>query len=530
MIDSQYRTLPGLLDEMAERFPARDFVVYGGERLTYAMFRKRVHEVARGLRGLGVKHGDKVALLMGNQSEWLVVCFATTLLGAKFVALNTWWRYRELKYALNLSETDILIMSDRYLNNDYVGALGKIRDWNEALPHLKHVVCLGAAGATYPGLLPFDHFVRGGSTVSEPDIAAMQQAVEPGDNAFILFTSGSTTHPKAVLNEHWGVIRNEFGIGERMHLSEHDRILVPISLFWGFGIQNAVFAALTHGACLVLQHRFDAGEMLGLIESEKCTGMYVTPNMALALDDHPDRGSFDLSSLRTGLSMPSTVPHLAEMGAHEICSFYGLTEAYGNSTVSDAHYPLEIRSKTWGRPLPQTDLVIADPVTHQPLPRGSVGEIKVRGFVMPGYFREPDKTREAIDGDGYLLTGDLGMLDDENYLHFCGRLKEMVKSGGINVSPVEVEEMLRSCEGVDQAYVVGVPDPKLDEVLAAAIIRKAGAVCAPEQLTEFCKSEMAAYKVPKYFAFLQKDDVPLTDTGKIDKAGLQRKLSAEFVA
>lgn len=166
------------------------------------MFRKRVHEVARGLRGLGVKHGDNVALLMGNQSEWLVVCFATTLLGAKFVALNTWWRYRELKYALNLSETDILIMSDRYLNNDYVGALGKIGDWNEELPHLKHVVCLGAAGATYSGLLPFDHFVRGGSTVSEPDIAAMQQAVEPGDNAFILFTSGSTAHPKAVLNEH----------------------------------------------------------------------------------------------------------------------------------------------------------------------------------------------------------------------------------------------------------------------------------------------------------------------------------------
>jgi fatty-acyl-CoA synthase len=278
---------------------------------------------------------------------------------------------------------------------------------------------------------------------------------------------------------------------------------------------------MTHGACLVLQHAFDAGEALEIIEREQCTAVYAMPNMALALHGHPDRAERDLSTLRTGLTMPATVPHMIEIGVKEMCACYGLTEGYGNSTVTDASLSDEIRSTTCGETLPNTEAVIADPETHAPLPRGAVGEVKIRGYVITEYFKNPERNAALFDADGYLLTGDLGTFTPEGYFQFKGRIREMVKTGGMNVSPAEVEKTIEDHAAVLQAVVVGIPDPVKQEVLAAAVVLVDGAAVSEDELRAYCRREMAAYKVPTVFAFMQHDEVPLTDTGKVSRLRLQ---------
>ena len=516
--------MPGLLDEMAQRYPESDFVVYRDERLSYAAFRERTRAVAKALHALGMRAGDTVALLMGNQTEWLLVAFAVATLRARLLSVNTWWQARELQHALSHGEADYLVMVDRYLRQDYVAMLGEIGDQGDALPRLERVVCLGAAAA--PWMLRYHDFIGAGADVPDEAIDRAQAAVQPDDVVYLLYTSGSSAFPKAVPLAHRGLIENMYGIGERMHLTEADRIHVAISMFWGLGCMNALFAIMTHGACIVLQHQFDAGEALEIIERERCTGTYAMANMVLALFNHPDRARRDLSALRTGLTLPESVPLMIEMGATEVVSAFGLTESYGNSNVCDGRDPLELRSTTAGPPLPGNEVVIADPESHAPLPQGETGEIKIRGYIVDGYWNDPESTARSFDDEGFLLTGDLGRLDERGYLQFRGRLKEMIKTGGMNVAPAEVEQVLRAHPAVDQAIVVGIPDPVRDEILAAAIVPTPGAAVTARELDAYCRAEMARYKVPSRFAFLGSDDVPLTDTGKVSKRALQDRLQA----
>jgi fatty-acyl-CoA synthase len=522
------RTLPGLLDEMAARYPDREFVVYGEERLSYARFRERTHEVARAFHALGVREGDTVALLMGNQSEWLLIAFAVAMLRARLLSVNTWWQARELEHALGHAEADTLVMVDHYLRQDYLATLAELGDLEKALPHLKRIVCLGD-GAAAP-MLAYDEFIAGGADVPHAVIAAAQASVDPADVVFLLYTSGSSAFPKAVPIAHRGMVENMHGIGERMHLTEADRFHMVISLFWGLGCMNALFAIMTHGACIVLQHNFDAGEALELMERERCTGTYAMANMAIALFNHPDREKRDLSALRTGLTLAEAVDQMVAIGATEVVSVYGLTESYGNSTVCDGRDPIEYRRTTAGPPLPGTELVIADPKTHAPLPQGETGEVKLRGYVIKEYWNDPESTAKSFDDEGFLLTGDLGRLDERGYLEFRGRLKEMIKTGGMNVSPAEVERVLHAHPAVEQAIVVGLPDPVREEILAAAIVLKPGAAASAGELEAYCRAEMARYKVPARFDFLRADDVPLTDTGKVSKRALQDRFQAAAAA
>ncbi|HUT50615.1 MAG TPA: AMP-binding protein [Alphaproteobacteria bacterium] len=518
------RTLPGLMDEMAARYPGREFVVYNDERLTFAQFRERTREVAKSFHALGVREGDTVALLMGNQTEWLLIAFAVAMLRARLLSVNTWWQARELQHALGHAEADTLVMVDRYLRQDYVETLGEVGDLKTALPHLKRIVCLGD-GAT-SSMLTYDAFLAGAQDVPDAVIDAAQATVEPEDIVFLLYTSGSSAFPKAVPIAHRGMVENMHGIGERMYLTEADRFHMVISLFWGLGCMNALFAIMTHGACIVLQHNFDAGEALELMERERCTGTYAMANMALALFNHPDRKTRDLSSLRTGLTLAESVDQMVEIGAREVVSVYGLTESYGNSTVCDGRDPVEYKRRTAGPALPGTEIVIADPQTHTPLPQGETGEVKIRGYIISEYWRDPESTAKSFDAEGFLLTGDLGRLDERGYLEFRGRLKEMIKSGGMNVSPAEVEVVLREHSAVDQAIVVGIPDPARDEILAAAIVLKPGKSVTAGELEAYCRAEMARYKVPARFDFLRSDEVPLTDTGKVSKRALQDRFQA----
>lgn len=510
------RTIADLIDEMAARYPEREAVIGGGTRTTYAELRAETRDIAKGLHDIGIRRGDKVALLMGNRPEWLLSAFAITLLGATMVSVNTWATARELEYQLHHSDARTLILIDRFLGNDYLAMVRNIGPGSARLPLLEHIICLSESD--HAGTIAFTGLRVRGAAIADADIDAAQAAVVAEDVAYLLYTSGSTSTPKGVQLQHFALIENMWSIGERQHLSEADRVWLAVPLFWGFGCENALFAVLTHGGSFVLQERFDAGVAMELIESERCTVLYATPNMVLAIAEHPDRPARDLSSLRTGatLGTPAQLRRAIDL-VPEICNVYGLTETYANSNVTDGRDPIELRTESIGKALPGTEIVIADPATHARLPEGAVGEIKVKGYVTVGYYKDADKNAAAFDADGYFLTGDLGLLDAEGRLFFRGRLKEMVKTGGINVAPVEVEEILASHPAVDQAYVVGVPDAERDEILGAVIVLAEKDGVGPDELRRFCRESLAAYKVPRAFRFVGAGALPLTSTGKLQK-------------
>ena len=531
------RTAPDLLDEMAERHPGAEFVVGGGRRLRYREFRAEARRFARGLHALGVRRGDKVAILMGNRPEWLIADFAILALGAVMVSINTWATRRELAWMLDHGDVAALVCVDRFLGQDYTAALREITAAGR-LPKLRRVVQIEPDERglrALPGGVSWDCVLRAGDGVPATVLDAAQAAVRPADVACILYTSGSTSTPKGVQLQHYALIENMWHVGERQRLRAGDRLWLAVSLFWGLGCENALFALMTHAGAIVLQERFDAGEAIEIIERERCTVVYATPNMVRAIADHPGGRRERLASLRTGVTIgtPEQVRLLAEgLGAREVCNVYGLTETYGNCTVTEAHDPIEVRAATVGRPLPGVEVAVADPETGRPLPVGEVGEIMVRGYVTCGYYRDEAKNREAFDADGWFRTGDLGCLDDSGRLHFRGRLKEMIKTGGINVAPVEVEEVLTSHPGVEQAYVIGLPDAERDEIVAAVVVPRgdggagAGRGVDPAALRAHCADALAAYKRPHRYRLVAAADLPLTTTGKVRKLAMKDLFAA----
>lgn len=522
------RTMPRLLSELAARYPERNFLTDGARRMSYAEFLAEARVLAKGLHALGVRKGDRVAVLMGNQIEWVLTQFAVTMLGGVLVALNTWWRQAELRHALALSDTSVLVMVDRYLGNDYAAALQGIGDLGLELPALKHIVCLGEQRP--PRALGWPDLRSLGEPVDAALIDAAVRQVAPGDPAMMLFTSGSTARSKAVALAHRGLIENMYAIGERMYLTEKDRVLLVISLFWALSCVNAVFTFISHGASIVLQHHHDSAETLRLIEAERCTAIYTTPNIVFALHRHPERERRDLSTLRTGVARNTAVHLMYEMGAKEMCPVYGLTECYANSTVADARAPLEVRRRSSGFALPNTEIQIVDPGTRVSLAQGEVGEVRIRGYVTSGYHKDPELTAATIDSEGWFYTGDLARLDADGGLQFQGRLKEIIKTGGINVTPADVENLLLEHPGVGQAFAVGVPDAERDEVIAALVVPRTGCTVTAADLIEHCRKSAAVYKVPRYIELVEPDQVPLTDAGKVHKRRIRELLGAKYVA
>jgi fatty-acyl-CoA synthase len=308
-----------------------------------------------------------------------------------------------------------------------------------------------------------------------------------------------------------------WAIGERLRIRDDDRLWLAVSLFWGLGCENALFALWTHGATIVLQEHFDAGEALRLIEAERCTVFYGTPNMTLALEEHPDLATRDISSLRAGatLGSPQQVQSLIDLGVSEACQIYGLTESYANCSLNDAHDSLERRTQSIGKVLPGSEMIIVDMATGERMLVGEVGEIRLKGYVTKGYYKDPEKTAEAFDRQGYFRTGDLGFVDADGYFYFRGRAKEMIKTGGINVSPAEIEEVLMSHTAVELAYVVGLKDARRDEIVAAVII--ATEAVEADALLALCRNSLAVYKVPRKVKFVTYAELPLTSTGKLQK-------------
>jgi fatty-acyl-CoA synthase len=409
------------------------------------------------------------------------------------------------------------------LDGSAPGELGSAR-----LPALRSVVALD--GRPSAGVFSLPEFLARGASVDMATLAVAQEAVAPSDICYILYTSGSTAAPKGVTLAHGPLIGNGFDIGERQHLRATDRLWLVVPLFWSFGSANALPAIMTHGGCIVLQESFEAGEALALIERERCSVYYGMGNMARALLEHEDHPRRRLGAMRTGLTIgpPEDIAMTIEaLGATELCNVYGSTETYGNCAVTDAKDPLLLRLYSQGQPLPGMTIRTVDLVTRQPLPTGEIGELAVRGYVTPGYFRAPELDAEASDRDGYFLTGDLGSIEADGRVRFRGRLKEMIKTGGVNVAPLEVEQVLLQYPDTVQAHVVGVPDQSRGEIVAAVVELRAGAIPDTASILAFCRERLASYKVPVRLAIRSAAELPRTPTGKIHKPTLRQELAAD---
>jgi fatty-acyl-CoA synthase len=509
------RTIPAFLDEFAAKFPDKQALVDGDRSFSFRTLSDRVQHLACSLLALGVKKGDKVAILMGNRAEWILMDFAVTTIGAVMVGVNTWSTTRELEYVLSHSDTTVLITVDRFLRSNFLAQLDELRPWSKTLPLLRHIIVVG--DDSRPDMKSFAAFDAMGAGVSPDAIRATD--VVPEDLAYILYTSGSTARPKGVMILHRGLIENLYNIGERLGFDQNDRLWLAISLFWGLGCENALFAALTHGSCVVLQEPFDAGEALRIMEKERCTALYATPNMIQALIEHPDFARRDIATMRKGATIgaPDQMLRVMRDLIPHACQIFGLTETYGNCAVGDWRDPDDLRARTTGRVMPGTEFRIVDPQTEAVLTNGLTGELRVKGYVTPGYYKDPERTADSFDADGFFRTGDYCQIDADGNLTFRGRLKEMLKTGGINVTPMEVEEILMLHPGVDQAHVIGLPDTERDEIVAAVVVRRPGAGVSEQELLAHCRKEMAVYKVPRRLIFVDTTDLPLTVTGKLQK-------------
>ena len=531
----QSRTLGALIDEMAAARPDAEAVVFRGERLTYAALRDRADTLARALLALGVRKDDRVAVLLPNRPEWLVAAVAAAKLGALTVALSTFSTAREVGWTLEHAQPRVIVTMEAFRGHEYLRAIRDVCPelahsapgalHSERLPELRAVI--GIDSRRHDGVYAWADALDRACDVRPAALTSAQAAVSDADVCFILYTSGSTATPKGVMLTHGGVIANGFDIGERQHLTAADRVWLAVPLFWSFGAANALPAIVTHGGALVLQESFEPGEALALLDGERCSVYYGMANMARALLEHPDRPRRALASMRTGLTigLPEDLTMTMEaVNARQLCNVYGATETYGNCAVTDAEDPLELRSTTQGLALPGMHIRAVDPATDRPLPPNEVGELRVKGWVTPGYYRDAEQTRVAFDADGFFKTGDLGAIGDDGRVRFRGRLKEMIKTGGINVAPLEVEAVLLSHPAVKQAYVVGLADRGKGEIAAAAIELHAGATASVETLTAFCRERLASYKVPARMVFRKADEFPRTATGKVQKPRLREEL------
>ena len=529
-------TLPGVLEEMAESRPLHPAIFYLGRTISYAELRQMSRAAARALLALGVRRGDRVGVWLGNQPEWVVMCMAAGYVGATFVPLNTWYKKAELAWTIRHCELSLLVSADRFLNQDFAGMLGElIPDLSKQRPgDLRSVAypslrVLAVLGAPVGGTMAWCDFLARDQEVSDAALGSAFAMVGGDDHAFILYTSGSLAEPKGVLLAHRGAVQNGFDMGQRRAVDGTDRVWLGSPLFYGLGATNALPLTLTHGATLVLQGSFEAGAAIKTIAETGATVYYGTGNMTRALLDHPDYAQRRIGSLQKGNAGTMTEYKrltLVEMGIKRACPAYGLTESYGNATVGYADDPLEAKLHTNGPALPGTELVIVDPVSFEPMPAGQIGLVLLRGFTTPGYYANPEETARALRPDGFFDTGDLGMLDPQGRFIFHARLKEVIKSGGINVSPMEVEQLLAQHPHVDEAYVVGVADPVRGELIVAFV--DANQTVAARELCDFVKERAASFKVPHHVLFRTEAQLPRLASGKVAKFRLAEEARKEL--
>ncbi|HUI58903.1 MAG TPA: AMP-binding protein [Steroidobacteraceae bacterium] len=538
-----HRTVDGVLKAAVSADASRAALVasHQNRRYSFAELDAEVERVARGLLAFGLQPGERVGIWAPNCAEWILTMFAAARAGLVLVNINPAYRTTELAYALRHVGCRALVFAPRFRGSDYLAMLsslipelpaaspGSIR--SKGMPELRLLVQIGAQPAA--GCLSFDALAAAGGAEQAAAIAEIARRADADDVFNIQFTSGTTGLPKGATLTHFNIVNNGYFVGEGMRLTPMDRVCIPVPLYHCFGMVLGVLAAMTHGALCVLPcEGFEPLAVLQSIERERCTALYGVPTMFISELDHPQFREFDLSSLRTGIMAGSPCPIaimrrvIDEMHMPEVTICYGMTETGPTSFQSHADDPLERRVSTVGRVHPHVQVKIIDSAGRVTA-RGTPGELLTRGYnVMRGYWNDPGRTAEAIDADGWMHSGDLAVIDAYGYCNIVGRVKDMIIRGGENVYPREVEEYLYRHPKVLDVAVVGVPDRKYGEEVAAVIRLRDGASAEQDEIIEFCRGQIAHYKVPRYVRFVSA--FPMTVTGKVQKYLLREQLQKEL--
>ncbi len=537
------KTLGQILDDAIDAHGENEAVVYldRNYRMTYREFGVFVDKLAKGLMALGVQKGEKVAIWATNVPHWVALLFATARIGAVLVTVNTNYRRTELEYLLQQSESENLFIIDGYRDTDYVQTLydlapelreqprGYLRCAN--LPNLRRVFFLGQE--KHRGMYSIPEVVALSCMISDQDYQQRQAGLNCYDIVNMQYTSGTTGFPKGVMLTHHNIVNNGFWIGENQALSSRDRVCLPVPLFHCFGLVLGVMAIVTHASTMVILESFDALHVMASVQHERCTALYGVPTMFIAILEHRLFDKFDYSTLRTGIMAGSPCPMqvmrqlIDKMHLTEITICYGLTEGSPVITQTRVDDDIHYRVATVGRVLPGIELCLVDPETNVPVEVGEKGEICCRGYnVMKGYYRQPEETSRVIDADGWLHSGDLGVMDEKGYLTITGRCKDMIIRGGENIYPREIEEFLYHMEGISDVQVVGVASHKYGEEVAAFVIRKQGVHLTEADVCDYCRGKISRFKIPQYVFFV--DTYPLTASGKVQKY-LLREMACELV-
>jgi len=530
-------------DRTVARFPDQPALIARaqGIRWTYRQLGEKVDAFAAGLMALGLNPGDRVGIWSPNNAEWVVTQFATAKAGLILVNINPAYRLSELEYALNKVGCRALVTATRFKTSDYIGMvntlapeLARSRPGHldaAKLTTLKAVIQIGEPAA--PGAIRFDDVYGMGGAAERTRLEELAPVLQFDEPINIQFTSGTTGLPKGATLTHHNILNNGLFLGEMMRYTESDKVCIPVPLYHCFGMVIGNLACITHGSAMVLPGEgFDPLATLQAVAEERCTALYGVPTMFIAELDHPEFVTFDLTSLRTGMMAGAPCPVeimrrvIRDMHLTEMTIGYGMTETSPVSTQTLIGDPLDRQVSTVGRVHPHVEIKIVD-TEGRTVPRGVAGEFCTRGYnVMLGYWDDEERSAQAIDRAGWMHTGDLATMDADGYCNIVGRIKDMVIRGGENIYPREIEEFLYRHPAIQEVQVFGVPDERFGEELCAWIRVRAGEALSAEAVKDFCKDQIAHYKVPRHIRFV--DEFPMTVTGKMQKFVMREAMVEEL--
>lgn len=538
-----YKTVGVALEDAARRWPDRPALIVRHQniRWTYRELNEAADRFAAGLIRLGLPPGERVGIWSPNRYEWVLTQFATAKAGLILVNVNPAYRISELEFALNKVGCKALVLAPSFKSSDYIGmlrhlapelsshAVGDLQA--ERLSTLRTVILTD--DARVPGFMPFRSVETLGTDVERERLNELRSLLQPEDSINIQFTSGTTGLPKGATLSHHNIVNNGYFVASHMGFTHEDSLCIPVPLYHCFGMVMGVLGCVTHGAAMIFPaEAFEPGAVLEAVAAERCTALYGVPTMFIAELDHPQFRDYDLSSLRTGVMAGAPCPVevmkrvIADMNMRQVTIAYGMTETSPVSFQSRSDDSIERRVSTVGRIHPHLEVKIID-TDGRVVPRGERGELLTRGYsVMTGYWDDAEKTRQAVDEQGWMHTGDLAVIDAEGYCNIAGRVKDLIIRGGENISPREVEEFLYRHPQIQDVQVFGIPDQRYGEVVCAWIRLKGADPCDAEAIRLFCRDQIAHFKVPTHIRFVEQ--FPMTVTGKIQKFIMREQMIAEL--
>jgi len=517
-------TIDENLKKTVAKYPNQDALICSHQnyRATYQEFYDQVVQVAKGLMALGVKRGDRVGVWSPNCYQWTLLQYATAKIGVILVNINPAYRTSELIYVINQSGLSVMFAALQFKSSNYKKMMDDAREFTDTI---RKAIFWDES---------WDRFLKEGEHISDEALRKREEKVQFDDPVNIQYTSGTTGNPKGVTLSHHNILNNAYFIGLRMNYTHADRVCIPVPFYHCFGMVIGNLACTVHGATMVVPNdSFDPVKTLETVERERCTSLYGVPTMFIAELQEMEQKTYDLSSLRTGVMAGSLCPPeimkkvKEQMNMHEITICYGMTETSPVSTQTIIGAPFEKQIHSVGTIHDHLEIKIIDPDTKAILKRGQSGELCTRGYsVMLKYWNSPDATRQVIDEQRWMHSGDLAMMDEDGYLHISGRIKDLIIRGGENISPKEIEDFLYTYKGVMDAQVIGVPSEKYGEEIMAWIKPKEGVTLTEEELRSFCKDRIAHYKIPKYWKFVT--EFPMTISGKIRKVEMREIAAREL--